>query len=182
MKIEASVPLLDDILAQWQSRLGEAHVAYRNHCYRVLNLALAYLPAGADDLEARDKLAVALAFHDLGIWSDGTIDYLAPSRARARAWLADNGREAWGEEVEAIIEQHHRIRRVPAAAGPLAEAVRKADWADVSLGLLRRGLPRGLLAQLRARFPNAGFHRRLLALAGRRLLRKPWSPLPMLRF
>lgn len=182
MKLEESAPLLDDILAQWQSSLGAAHAAYRNHCYRVLNFALAYLPAEFDDAVTRDKLAVALAFHDLGIWSDGTIDYLAPSRERARAWLAENGRGDWAEEVEAIIEEHHRIRSTPAAAGPLVEAVRKADWADVSLGLLRRGLPPGFVGEVRARFPNAGFHKRLLGLAGRRLLHKPWSPLPMLRF
>ena len=34
--------------------------------------------------DTQRKIAIAAAFHDLGIWSAGTMDYLPPSAALAR--------------------------------------------------------------------------------------------------
>ena len=36
-----------------------------------------------------NKGAVAVAFHDLGIWTDNTLDYLPPSVNRAKTYLAE---------------------------------------------------------------------------------------------
>jgi len=58
---------------------------------------------------------------------------------------------------------------------------RRADWIDVSRGLLTFGLPRARLVHIFSTWPDAGFHRRLAQLAGRRLLTHPWNPLPMFR-
>ena len=171
------VALLDELLERHAAALGADREPYRNHCYRVLNFC-----AARDDALALEKTAIAAAFHDLGIWSDGTWDYLDPSERRARAYLGETGRDAWGAEIGAMIQEHHRITSAKAAPDTLAEAFRKADWIDVSLGAFTGGLPRSYVAEVRAAFPNVGFHRRLVQLASRRLLTKPWSPMPMMKW
>lgn len=178
--IHRQVSRLDELLQAHASALGADYTAYRNHCYRVLNLAVAL--SGSDQAEVLDKIAIAVAFHDLGIWTDGSFDYLAPSERRAQAWLAQAGLESWSSEITRMIREHHRIRPYRTEPAALVEALREADWVDVSLGLFRAGLPRDFLRELSAAFPNAGFHKRLVQLSLRRLLTHPWSPLPMLRF
>ena len=79
--ILTSVPTIDEVLHDHASDLGYDFIAYRNHTYRVLNLC-AVIVKGRVELE---KLAVATVFHDLGIWTNKTFDYIAPSnRARTR--------------------------------------------------------------------------------------------------
>ena len=39
-----------------------------------------------------EKIAVAAVIHDLGIWTNKTFDYIAPSAALAREHLAARGR------------------------------------------------------------------------------------------
>ena len=60
------VPTLDSVLEAHAHRLGLDLDGYRNHTYRVFNLCAAMHGSAEDDLE---KMAVAAAFHDLGIWS-----------------------------------------------------------------------------------------------------------------
>ena len=170
---------VDALLEPWHAALGPDLTGYRNHCRRVAAFALALAPPGP---EVAEKLAVAAAFHDLGIWTDRTFDYLAPSRRLARAHLEATGRGDWAEELAAMIDLHHKCTPFTARPDWLVEPFRRADWADVTLGLRRRGLPAALVREVRARHPNAGFHRRLLALSWERLRRHPASPLPMLRW
>lgn len=170
--------LLDTLLANYATQLGGDHQAYRNHCYRVFN----FCHALHGEAQALDRIAVALAFHDLGIWTHGTLDYLGPSRDLAEAYLREHGLDDWHEDVTAMIDWHHRMRSADDVGGRLAEHFRRADWIDVSLGLRRFGLPRSFVRQVRQHFPNAGFHRRLLVLGSRRFLRHPLSPLPMFRW
>ena len=77
-------PTLDSLFAPWQAALGRDAQAYRNHVERLLALceALAVREGVVMDPLA---LRVAGVFHDLGIWSDSTFDYLAATAARARA-------------------------------------------------------------------------------------------------
>jgi hypothetical protein len=42
-----------------------------------------------------EKLAAAAVFHDLGILTNKTFDYIVPSIALAREYLAARGRAAW---------------------------------------------------------------------------------------
>ena len=174
MHIHARVPLLDDLLEAHRAALGGDYAAYRNHCCRVYHLAVELAGAARADL-----IAVACAFHDLGIWTDGTFDYLAPSAQRARRWLHEQGRAADADRVAAMIEYHHKL--TPYTADPLVEAFRRADWIDVSLGALCFGVPRVHVQALQRAFPDAGFHWRLVQLTARQLAREPWRPLPMFR-
>src|SRR4030066_1648980 len=161
MKIREHAPILDGILESWRASLGGDFAAYRNHCYRVLNFCLAFCGESA---ETMSKFSIAVAFHDLGIWADNTYDYLGPSKQLARAYLAKSNQGAWSEEIESMIEQHHRLRKYKANPGWLVEPFRKADWIDVTRGRLKFGLLPVFVAETLSQFPNAGFHKRLIAL------------------
>ncbi len=173
------VPTLDALIDHHAEALGADRTAYRNHTYRVLNFCVAL---STDDAESIEKIAVAVVFHDLGIWTHGTFDYLDPSEALARAHIDGTGHADWADEVGAMVREHHKITRYTQAPSALVEAFRKADWVDVTHGLIRCGLPRSFLREVFAAFPNAGFHKRLVQLATRRLLTHPWSPMPMMRW
>lgn len=128
------------------------------------------------------SVQIAAAFHDIGIWTAGTFDYLAPSVSEAQSYLDMQRLEDLEPQVRAMIEHHHKVRSYHAAFATLVENYRRADLIDLSLGARRYGLPIALVRSVKAAFPNAGFHRRLLSLAFRQLIREPWRPLPMLRW
>lgn len=172
------IPVLDEVLEAHAAALGGDFTAYRNHAYRVANLCVALSPGGAAQLE---KIATAAAFHDLGIWTDHTFDYLRSSVSLARAHLARAGREEWAPEVAEMILQHHKLSTYKGHSHTLVEPLRRADWVDVSKGLFTFGLPRALVREVFSTWPNAGFHKRLVRLELTRLRTHPLSPLPMVR-
>lgn len=171
-------PVIDDVLATWRGALGHDADAYRGHVYRMLTFARAL---AGEELPG-DALAVAAVFHDLGIWTDGTFDYLEPSARRAEEWIAAHELAVDSREVVRMIALHHKLTRCPAEAGALAEAFRRADLIDVSLGAIRFGLPRTFVREVRTAFPNAGFHRCLARVSTSWFLRHPLRPLPMMRW
>lgn len=175
----ADLPLIDGLLEPWAGEIGPDYLGYRNHVCRVAHFCHALRDLTVDE---RAKVLIAAAFHDLGIWTDDTFDYLDPSIALANAYLAENGLDAWQPEIEAMIDLHHQVRPVGDARRPLVEVFRRADWIDVSLGALRFGLPRSTVRAVRAAFPDAGFHRRLVTLALERFSKHPLSPIPVLKW
>jgi hypothetical protein len=174
-----SLPTVEEVLDDHASELGHDRIAYRNHVYRVVNLCLAIVGDSRVELE---KIAVAAVFHDLGIWTNNTFDYIAPSVAIAREHLAARGKADWIPEIEAMIVDHHKV--TPSHANPqaLVESFRRADWIDVSRGLRSFGLPRPFIAAVAATWPSAGFHRRLVQLTIDRFLKHPLTPLPMVKW
>lgn len=170
---------LDAILDRHAVVLADDFEAYRNHAYRVANLCAASAPGSP---EAIEKIAIASAFHDLGIWTDRTFDYLDPSIRLARDYLVAAGRADWVPEVTAAIGEHHRIRRYDGVHASLVEPFRRADWIDVSGGLLASGSRRALYRATVARWPWAGFHGLLARFELRQLRTHPRHPLPMLKF
>lgn len=174
----AQFPLAEGIVAAHASALGRDVAAYGNHVCRGLHFYIA-LSGGAP---VPDAVQIAAGFHDLGIWTHDSFDYLGPSMDLASAWLEEHGRQALDAEVRAIIGQHHKLRPY---AGPYAESVerfRRADLVDLSLGLLPGGLSRETIRAVRGALPNAGFHRRLVLLTLRQCVRDPLHPLPMFRW
>jgi len=171
------LPAVDEILELHRSEIGGDFTAYRNHTYRVVNLCVALSPDRADRLH---KVCIAAAFHDMGIWTAGTFDYLSPSVTLAQAHLERIRQPDWADEITAMVLEHHKISTY---RGPwtLVEPFRRADWVDVSMGLRSFSLPRPTVDQIRSRWPSAGFHRRLVQLTLSRWRRHPLSPLPMLR-
>ena len=174
-----ALPTLDALLAAHAMQLGDDATGYRHHAYRVANF---YWQLSPGDAEMLEKLSIAVAFHDLGIWTARTFDYLPPSRVLARDHLRTIGRPEWRTDVDAMIDHHHRIRRMPPSTQASVETFRRADWIDVSLGVMRVCLPAGAIRAVMAALPNAGLHRRLASLTLGRPYRPPLSPLPMMRW
>ena len=172
-------PTMDAILDDHREVIGDDFTRYRNHCLFVLNATR--LLADPDDADL-DAYAVAVAFHDIGLWTAGTMDYLDPSADAAEAYLRAQGRAALVPAVTEIIQEHHKLRHCRGEHATLAEPFRRADTNFVSLGLLRGGLDRADRRRLVDAFPNQGFHKMLVRFTGRRLRTKPWSPLPMMRW
>jgi hypothetical protein len=175
----SSLPTVDEVLDDHASELGRDLIAYRNHAYRVANLCLAIVGNSPVELE---KIAVAAVFHDLGIWTNQTFDYIAPSVGLVREHLVAREMAHWIPEIEAMIVDHHKV--TPSRANPhsLVESFRRADWIDVSRGLRRFGLPRTFIRAVADTWPNAGFHRRLVELTIDRWWKHPLNPLPMVKW
>jgi hypothetical protein len=160
---------IERIFLPWRFSLGKACDAYKGHVYRVLNFACAVLEVGdadrkvyGDYQKVEDRIAIAASFHDVGLWLDKTINYLGPSKKHASEWLDERGLRNWESEV-------------------LVEAFRRADLVDVSLGLVRFGIPGRFIREVKRAFPNCGFHRTLVVKLTPYMLTHPWKPLPMFR-
>jgi hypothetical protein len=171
--------LVDDILDAHAQALGPDLPAYRNHVTRMLHFVFAIAPQLRNKAE---PILIAGAFHDLGIWTAGTFDYLGPSSQLAHDYLMAQRLEPLWPEVELLIGQHHKLRTYAGPFGESVEAFRRADLVDLSLGLIRCGLSRAFIGAVRGQFPNAHFHARLVAFTGQQFLRTPLKPLPMLRW
>ena len=133
--ILTEIPPVDEILGAHCAGIGSDFVGYRNHVYRVANLCAAMTERSTDPHRI-EKIGIAAAFHDLGIWTDSTFDYHAPSIRLARDYLVSTVRSHWAAEITEMIEEHHKVTAYRGAL-PLVEPFRRADWIDVTLGLLR---------------------------------------------
>jgi hypothetical protein len=173
-----AIATLDELLEAHSPEIGRDFTGYRNHTYRVVNLCVAQTSSDPVQLE---KMAIAAAFHDLGIWTDNTFDYLPPSVRLATEYLSLSGQGDWTAEITEMILEHHKITPYRGDPQWLVEPFRRADCVDVSRGLIPCGLSRKLLGQLYSTWPSAGFHKRLMQLSLKRLLTHPWNPLPMMR-
>lgn len=173
------VSMVDALVDPWLRVIGRDFAGYRNHCRRVFLYACALDGAKG---ESRQKFAIAAAFHDLGIWTDKTFDYLEPSKRLARACLESTGKAEWTDEIAAMIENHHKVTPWSGNPGWLVEPFRQADLIDLTFGTLNFGLPRRHIREIQRRYPNAGFHPALVRHAFERLKTYPKDPLPMMRW
>ena len=173
-------PLIDEILdahrdvARGRDREFEG---YRNHAHRVHNFARAISSLSNED---EQKLAIAAAFHDLYVF-DG-LDYLEPSIEGAARYLRETGRSGWDREVALTIAFHHRVRPYRGDFASLVEPFRRADWNDVTSGLVRGGIPRDLRKEADREMPAGDFLRKGLAkVTAAWLPRNPLRPAPSFR-
>lgn len=178
-EIVTTHPVIEKIMEAWRDEIGDDYPAIRGHNYRMFNFCLAL--TDPEDEDAGKKAAIAAAWHDLGIWTHDTFDYLPPSRAQAVAYLEETGREAWSREVSDMVMFHHKLTPCRGERARLVEAFRRADLVDLSLGLVRSGLDRAFVREVQAAFPNAGFHARVTRLALAWALRHPLNPVPFIR-
>ena len=111
MAVTTHIETLETLLQQWRPSLGEDYTAYRNHVYRVINHCIIYAKKNDITLSHGDIeiIAIAGAFHDIGIWLDHTFDYLKPSLQRANNYLVREGKNQWVELVSNMITEHHKI-------------------------------------------------------------------------
>jgi HD superfamily phosphodiesterase len=170
--------LIDDILKEHRSDLNVDYDKYRHHVYRVYNFAL--LLHEEDEKADTDTLAIAAAFHDIGIWTDGTFDYLSPSIGRAKEYIRTKKLKVSGDEVEEIISNHHKLTRY--SDNKLAESFRKADLIDLTLGIISHGVSHRDILELYQTFPESNFHIFILKEAAIHTFKNPLSPLPFFKW
>jgi len=166
--------IIDLILESYKKELGRNFELYKNHVYRVYNLAI---PSIITEIEI-DIISIASAFHDIGIWTNNTFDYLKPSIALAVKYSESiNFNNETIIEIVTIINLHHKLTKIKTSK--LAETFRQADLIDLTLGLVRKGRDRKYIRTIKQTFPNKGFHLYLLKLFFNNLLKNPLKPLPM---
>ena len=148
---------------------------YRNHCLRVMTFTKHHLPEFVFEEypNAMNIVAMAVAYHDVGLWTDGELNYLEPSAKRMEFHAT---KEAVFEEkhidiARQIIMQHHKLTHYSGdsseAVNAIVNAVRKADWADATFGIIRFDLPAALLEAAYAKVPEGGFHKMLAGMGPR---------------
>lgn len=179
MTIDTRIPLLEDILEDWKDTIGPEYEGYKNHVYRMIHCCLALKDCSEEE---KQKIIIAGAFHDIGIWVDNTVDYIPPSIPPAMQYLAEHELDAWSKEIELMITEHHKLRAYSDQSYPLVELFRKGDLVDFSMGAVRFGLSKDYIARLKATFPNADFHKNLGKRATRWFIRHPLNPAPMMKW
>lgn len=168
--------IIDSLFARRSADFGSAREAYRGHVWRVYTYARALAPEGAAEDEA---IAVAAFFHDFGLFTERTMDYLDPSLAMAVEYLKEIGREDLAPQVEPMIVLHHKL--TPVRGNPAAEAFRRADLIDLTAGRVRFGLTREFIRQTEAAYPVLDFRKNIFALVMGYAVRHPLKPFPMIR-
>lgn len=166
---------IEALLPGFHQVLRQDYAKYRNHVYRV------FLACLTDDPDNEEKYAIAAVYHDIGIWTANTLDYLHPSIQQLEKYLVVSGKEGWIGEIALMVYWHHKIIPYKGLHWRTVENFRKADWADVTFGLAvsRSGKKaRNVHLQL---FPYLGFHRFLFGRIARNWLRHPLNPLPMFK-
>lgn len=179
MKINKTIPLLDSILLEWKPIIAHDYDGYRNHVYRMVHFCF-YLKTCSQ--EEQEKIIIAAAFHDIGLWHAGTLDYIPPSITPAMQYLRKNDLEDWSVEVALMISEHHKLRPYQNTLYPLVEVFRKADLVDFSLGIIKCGVDKGVVLELQNAFPNCGFHRGLAEKAAKWFVAHPFNPVPMMKW
>jgi hypothetical protein len=166
---------VDGLMLPFKEVIGPDYEKYQNHVCRVVGNCLLLDKDPANFM----KYSIAGVFHDIGIWTNNTIDYLAPSILVADKYLADENFLPLSEEIKQMIYWHHKTTTYKGVYQDTVNNFRKADWMDVSLGLLAFDADRSSAGAYRKQFPNRGFHLFLLGKICKNLVRHPLNPLPM---
>lgn len=135
---------------------------------------------GKSNAEEEQQLAIAAAFHDLGIWQAHTFDYLDPSVQLAQAYLNQHQHQHFIDPVTAIIQNHHKLTKYP--QNGLVENFRKADLIDLSFGLISFGLTRAQIKQCKKQYAYQGFQLHIFKKILMNFLLHPFRPLPMVKW
>lgn len=184
-EIVHNYPLVDELLDARRGVFGgtdneDVFRGYRNHVYHILNFARQWVEPGS---ERDDKIAIAAVFHDIAAWPSGNVDYLRPSADQADQYLDETGRGAWKSEMRLMIEMHHKIRAYDGKFKEWVEPIRRADWCDVSFAVMRFGLPKSFVDEIRSEFPLAPFYpKHVYTVVAKWALTHPLRPVPILRW
>jgi len=165
--------IIDSVLVSHKDSLGKFFDQYRNHVYRVYNFAMAYVTTDRD----RKIISIAAAYHDLGIWTYDTFDYIIPSVELAKKYCTANtiDHDA-AAEIETIIKDHHQLTK---NNSKLADLFRLADLTDLTFGLMGMQMDRRSIRNVREAFPDKGFYITICRLFAKNLIKNPLRPLPM---
>jgi HD domain len=173
--MEYSNETIELLMHQFKPVLGADYDKYKNHVYRVfLNCLLM-----DNEKQNEEKYAIATVFHDIGIWTNSTFDYLDYSVEQVKIYLTEKDKQDWTDEIIQMIYWHHKMSKYEGAHEKIVETFRKADWIDLSLGLLTYGFDKRIIKANRSKFPNLGFHILLIRETVKNFFKHPLNPLPM---
>jgi len=179
LKIFEDIALVSEILNKWKPELGVDHRGYENHVNRMIRFC--FMLHDWNEKE-QTKIIIAACFHDLGIWTHNTFDYIQPSISLAEDYLQENKLKAWTAEISTMIESHHKLTPYENRDLRSVEIFRQADLIDVTLGCIRFGLTKDQVRGVKRQFPNAEFHKRLAKLIFSRFTTHPFKPFPMVKW
>lgn len=179
MEIEIKNEFLEELFSPWKEQIGKDYLGYRNHVYRMIHFCFELRECTEEE---KTKIMIAGVFHDIGLWTEKTLDYLEPSVLPAMHYLKENNKQEWSEEIRLMILEHHKLRSYTDPKFPLVEVFRKGDLIDFSLGIYQFGVKKEVIRAVKSAFPNEGFHKGLIKKAGKWILRHPFNPLPMMRW
>jgi hypothetical protein len=171
--------ILEEVLVPHRAAMGAIYEGLYGHAYRSLNYCIHLVPG---DEEQVDRFAVVAAFHDLPAGLTRDLRYLEAAEQMAGEYLQNIGRSQWRPAVEAMIENHHKVRPYTGPYAAEVEAVRRADWIDGTAGLRRGGIDPELRRRLNRQFPARNLILPAVALIGSYAIRHPRRPLPMMRW
>lgn len=169
--------IIEAVLQKYKPVLDLDYEKYSNHVYRVFLNCILIDPAKINE----EKYAIASVFHDIGIWTNRTIDYLDPSVEQANIYLREAGKLEWLDEIALMINWHHKMSPYHGSYESTVECFRKADWIDVSFGLLSFGVDRQKIKDNRRKIVNGGFHIFLVKKIIKNFFMHPRNPLPMFK-
>ncbi len=167
---------IETILEDYRKVLKQDFNVYRNHVYRIYNFMCLF----DEDSDNYEKYAIASVFHDIGIWTH-SFDYIDPSIQLAKKHLKQTNQEAWSDEISLMIENHHKMSVYTGEYSQTVETFRKADWIDVSIGVLKMGLKKSDYKKIVGKNSNKGFHWFLVKQSLKYSLKHPFNPLPMFK-
>jgi len=173
-----AIPRIEGILQFYSIALGNDYNAYRNHVYRVYHLALLLNPSDLT-IEENESLAIAVSFHDLGVWTHNTMDYISPSIDLANSYMSENGMQK-NHLVSMIIGDHHKVLK-STSKNSLVETMRQADLIDLSFGIIRFGLPKNFYKTLCEDFPFLEFQKKIVWKLLSYATLHPLKPFPMMK-
>jgi len=156
-----SIPRIEGILQYYSVALGPNYNAYRNHVYRVYHIALLFVNKQLG-IEDEEVLRIASAFHDLGIWTHQSMDYIGSSEDLCHNYLEENQMTDLAPKINTVIHFHHKLVPYEGKFADLAEPFRKADIVDLSFGYIHHSLPKSFYKNLKEEFPFLRFHRMIL--------------------
>lgn len=175
--MEYNNSIIENILNEYKSTIGNDFNKYRNHVYRVFNICLIL-----DDSKQNDtKYAIASVFHDLGIWTNTAVNYLEPSIILAQEYLKTINQQNWSDEIGVMINMHHKKSKYVGPYNNSVETFRKADWIDVTLCRKSFGINKVDYQIIVKQYPYLGFHRFLMYQALKNFIKSPLNPLPMFK-
>ena len=173
------IGLIDDILSEWKNTIDSDYDGYRNHVCRMVIFCLNIEPYTEEE---KNKICIAAAFHDIGIWVENTVDYAEHSVPPALEYLKENNLEDWSAEISLMISEHHKVTPYRGQHEKIVERFRKADLIDFSFGIVRHGLSKKLIKDTKDKYPNEGFHKSLIKKLVPWIMKHPLNPMPMMKW
>jgi len=173
--------IIEEVLEKFKSSIGKYFESYRNHVYRVVNFCILNMRQHCNiDSDTIEKIAIASVYHDLGIWTSNTWDYLQPSIKMAKDYLSLRNKILWIDEISLMIDMHHKIKPYKGPNRLMVESFRRADLMDIP-GRSTFGISPNHIQSINEHFSDKSFKKYIYKRIVIEFIKKPWNPLPMIK-